>query len=56
MLCVPLSAMADGLGNSIIIYFDYSENIVTDGLDVDAVSSASRLPRARACGTSAICW
>ena len=41
MLCVPLSAMADGLGNSIIIYFDYSENIVTDGLDVDAVSSAS---------------
>lgn len=41
MLCVPLSAMAEGLGNSIIIYFDYSENIVTDGLDVDAVSSAS---------------
>ena len=41
MLSVPLSAMADGLGNSIIIYFDYSENIVTDGLDVDAVSSAS---------------
>ena len=41
MLCVPLSAMADGLGNSIIIYFDYSENIVTDGLDVDAISSAS---------------
>lgn len=41
MLSVPLSAMADGLGNSIIIYFDYSENIVTDDLDVDAVSSAS---------------
>lgn len=41
MLSVPLSAMAEGLGNSIIIYFDYSENIVTDGLDVDAISSAS---------------
>ena len=41
MLSVPLSAVAEGLGNSIIIYFDYSENIVTDGLDVDAVSSAS---------------
>ena len=41
MLSVSLSAMAEGLGNSIIIYFDYSENIATDGLDVDAVSSAS---------------
>lgn len=41
MLSVPLSALAEGLGNSIIIYFDYSENIVTDGLDVDAISSAS---------------
>ena len=41
MLSVSLSAVAEGLGNSIIIYFDYSENIVTDGLDVDAVSSAS---------------
>ena len=41
MLCVPLSAMAEGLGNSIIIYFDYSENIVTDGLDMDSISSAS---------------
>ncbi|MBQ3305028.1 MAG: NAD(P)H-dependent oxidoreductase [Clostridia bacterium] len=41
MLSVPLFALAEGLGNSIIIYFDYSENIVTDGLDVDAVSSAS---------------
>ena len=40
LLIVP-AAMADGLGNSIIIYFDYSENIVTDGLDVDAVRSAS---------------
>lgn len=40
LLLVP-AAMADGLGNSIIIYFDYSENIVTDGLDVDVVSSAS---------------
>ena len=26
MLSVPLSAVAEGLGNSIIIYFDYSEN------------------------------
>ena len=41
MLSVSLSAAAEGLGNSIIIYFDYSENIVTDSLDVDAVSSAS---------------
>lgn len=40
LLIVP-AAVADGLGNSIIIYFDYSENIVTDGLDVDAISSAS---------------
>ena len=40
LLLVP-AALAEGLGNSIIIYFDYSENIVTDGLDVDAVSSAS---------------
>ena len=40
LLLVP-AALAEGLGNSIIIYFDYSENIVTDGLDVDAISSAS---------------
>ena len=40
LLIVP-AALAEGLGNSIIIYFDYSENIVTDGLDVDAISSAS---------------
>ena len=40
LLIVP-AALAEGLGSSIIIYFDYSGNIVTDGLDVDAVSSAS---------------
>ena len=41
LLSMGATSLADGLGNSIIIYFDYSENIVTDGLDVDAVSSAS---------------
>jgi flavodoxin len=41
LLSMGATSLAEGLGNSIIIYFDYSENIVTDGLDVDAVSSAS---------------
>ena len=36
-----LSAAAEGTPKSLIIYFDYSENIDTNGLDVDAVSSAS---------------
>ena len=39
MLFVSISATAEG--NALIIYFDYSENINTEGLDVDAVSSAS---------------
>ncbi len=30
-----------GDGKSIVIYFDYSENIDTTGLDVDAITSAS---------------
>ena len=41
LLSMGATSLAAGLGNSIIIYFDYSENIVTDSLDVDAVSSAS---------------
>ena len=36
---VPVNA--ETAGKAIIIYFDYSENINTEGLDVDAVSSAS---------------
>ena len=39
MLFVSISATAEG--KALIIYFDYSENINTEGLDVDAVSSAS---------------
>ena len=41
LLSMGATSLAEGLGNSIIIYFDYSENIVTDVLGVDAVSSAS---------------
>ena len=40
MLCI-FSANAEGTGKSLIFYYDYSENIDTTGLDVDAVSSAS---------------
>lgn len=39
MLLVSITASAEG--KALIIYFDYSENINTEGLDVDAVSSAS---------------
>lgn len=35
-----VSATAEG-SRELIIYFDYSENILTDGLDVDAISQAS---------------
>lgn len=35
------SALADDTGRSLIFYFDYSENIDTTGLDVDAISQAS---------------
>ena len=40
MLCV-FSANADETGKSLIFYYDYSENIDTTGLDVDAISQAS---------------
>ena len=33
--------MAENNGKALIIYFDYSENIDTNGLDVDTISSAS---------------
>ena len=39
MLLVSITASAEG--KALIIYYDYSENINTEGLDVDAVSSAS---------------
>ena len=39
MLLVSITASAEG--KALIIYSDYSENINTEGLDVDAVSSAS---------------
>lgn len=39
MLLVSITASAEG--KALIIYFEYSENINTEGLDVDAVSSAS---------------
>lgn len=32
------AALAEETGRSLIFYFDYSENIITDGLDVDAIS------------------
>ena len=41
MLGSVWSASAEGTSNALIIYFDYSENIDTTGMDVDAVSSAS---------------
>lgn len=34
-------AMAAEPEKALIIYFDYSENINTEGLDIDAVSQAS---------------
>ena len=41
LLLAALPVMADSNGKALIFYFDYSENIDTKGLDVDAVSSAS---------------
>lgn len=41
LLLTALPVMAESNGKALIIYFDYSENIDTTGLDVDAVSSAS---------------
>lgn len=35
------AALAEEADRSLIFYFDYSENIITDGLDVDAISQAS---------------
>ena len=35
------TSLAEEAGKSMIIYFDYSENIDTTGMDVDAVSQAS---------------
>ena len=40
MLCV-FSANAEETGKSLVFYYDYSENIDTTGLDVDAISQAS---------------
>ena len=40
LLCI-FSANAEGTGKSLIFYYDYSENIDTTGLDVDAISQAS---------------
>ena len=40
LLCI-FSTNAEGTGKSLIFYYDYSENIDTTGLDVDAVSQAS---------------
>lgn len=34
LLLAVLPVMADGTGNALIIYFDYSENIDTSGLDL----------------------
>ena len=41
LLLTALPVMAENNGKALIIYFDYSENIDTNGLDVDAISSAS---------------
>jgi len=40
VLLLLISATAEG-SRELIIYFDYSENILTDGMDVDAISQAS---------------
>ena len=37
--CVP--AIAEQESKALVLYFDYSENIDTTGLDVDAISQAS---------------
>lgn len=37
--CVP--ALAEQESKALVLYFDYSENIDTTGLDVDAISQAS---------------
>ena len=39
MLLVSMTAAAEG--KALIFYYDYSENINTEGLDVDAISQAS---------------
>ena len=45
-LLLSVSAFAEEQSNrSLIVYFDYTENIVTDGLDVDALSTASMAPQ-----------
>ena len=41
LLLTVLPVMAENNDKALIIYFDYSENIDTTGLDADAVSSAS---------------
>ena len=41
LLLTALPVMAESNGKALIIYFDYSENIDTTGLDVDAISQAS---------------
>ena len=41
LFAVGGSALADDSSRSLIFYFDYSENIDTKGLDVDAISQAS---------------
>ena len=43
MLGSVWSASAEDAGKALIIYFDYSENIDTTGMDVDAISHASIL-------------
>lgn len=45
---------ADKEEKALILYFDYSENIDTTGLDADAVSQASMAGTAP--GTPATCW
>ena len=41
LILTGMSAGAEKPSGALIIYFDYSENINTEGLDADAVSSAS---------------
>ena len=41
MLLCTFSANAEEAGKSLIFYYDYSENIDTTGLNVDAISQAS---------------
>ena len=41
LLLTALPVMAESNGNALIIYFDYSENIDTNGLDVDAIADVT---------------